>query len=785
MPDLQTLADLGRQSVAALWLPVALWTAVALAVELGLRIARSRAALALPVRGAVLAALPLSVGVPAAVSTLPQPAAAARWAPPSVQWLPDVWVGAPPPAVAAAAPPLGDVLLGLAVVLVALAGAVGVVRLLGSLARAGALRRGLVPASEEIQAAVDHARRQLGVARPVRAVLAPEHAAPFTLGWRRPLVALPPGLAGDAAQVAVTHEVAHVRRADYAWHLAQRALTAVCAAHPLAWVLARGLDVDRERAVDAIVLDACPGRRRTYADLLFSYAALPAPPLALGAVGGSSSLKSRVEAMTSPLPPRRLRQLARWGRLLGVLALASASALAATTVAPALSDVTFQLVDPVYQVDGQQFDGAGSISDAAFRYYVLDLAGVGRWVVSAEPFPGSSPTGRFEDRVLRAEAGGHSLVVRSAAPLFPDGAPSAVAHVRFEAGDASAAGAGFVESLPHTLEGLGPVGAVSPTASVLALVAGEAERVEGRVTDADTGEPIARATVSIPDTQIGAATDEDGRYVLNAPDDARTVRVVAPGYVSRLVRLAEGQRQLDVALTTRDVPRQMESGAAPPPSEPPGPDVFDVAEVQPRLIEGSNLQPDYPPLAREAGIEGRVIVQFIVDTDDSVSDAQVMRSPHDMLSRAALETVESLRFEPGRQSGEAVKVRLALPITFRLPEGENESGSRDTSQEQRLGRVWFSGTDLALLANEGAVRHLYDFAPQRLARFNSPSGAVELRYALMPDGKTADVVTVSNTSGEVLERIARFMVDRMRFRESSRPGAPVPATFRLEYQAAE
>ena len=371
MPDLATLADLGRASISAFWLPLALWTALALALEAGLRLGRSRAALALPVRGAVLAALPLAVAVPALLRALAPEAVQqmTAWAP-GVQWLPGIVVGDVPADPTAAGPPVLDVALGGAVVLAALLAAVHLARLARSLAGVAAARRQLAPAGAPAQAAVDDARQRLGVSRPVAAVAAPAGAAPFTVGWRRPLVALPDGLDRDAREVAALHEVAHVRRADFAWHVAQRAVVAAFAAHPLAWALGRGLDLDRERAADAVVLDACPGRRRTYADLLFSYASLPAPALAIGAAGGSSFLKHRIDAMTSSLSPAQSRRLGLLGRLGGFLALFAvvAGVTAMTPLAPAseagASDVTDAETVRSRAIDGPSGRAVDAESDA-------------------------------------------------------------------------------------------------------------------------------------------------------------------------------------------------------------------------------------------------------------------------------------------------------------------------------------------------------------------------------------------------------------------------------------
>ena len=112
---------------------------------------------------------------------------------------------------------------------------------------------------------------------------------------------------------------------------------------------------------------------------------------------------------------------------------------------------------------------------------------------------------------------------------------------------------------------------------------------------------------------------------------------------------------------------------APPPPPPPPlvetaeKDVFDVAEVQPELIGGlAAIRPVYPEFARRAQIEGTVVVQFVVDERGAVVDPFVVRSPSDLLSQAALDAVRTVTFTPGQQRGRPVKVRFAVPVTFRL-----------------------------------------------------------------------------------------------------------------------
>ncbi len=100
--------------------------------------------------------------------------------------------------------------------------------------------------------------------------------------------------------------------------------------------------------------------------------------------------------------------------------------------------------------------------------------------------------------------------------------------------------------------------------------------------------------------------------------------------------------------------------------EPP---FVDFAEVMPELIGGIEaLQATitYPEFARRSGIAGRVILQFIVNTDGSVRDAIVVRGIGGGCDEAALEAIRNAQFTPGLQRGRPVRVRFALPVTFRL-----------------------------------------------------------------------------------------------------------------------
>jgi TonB family protein len=97
-------------------------------------------------------------------------------------------------------------------------------------------------------------------------------------------------------------------------------------------------------------------------------------------------------------------------------------------------------------------------------------------------------------------------------------------------------------------------------------------------------------------------------------------------------------------------------------------EVFMVVDKQPELVGGMEaLQQsvEYPGFAKQAGIEGRVIVQFIVDEEGNVQDPKITRGVHKLLNEEAIRAVKEQKFKPGKKRGRAVKVQMSLPVDFR------------------------------------------------------------------------------------------------------------------------
>ena len=102
--------------------------------------------------------------------------------------------------------------------------------------------------------------------------------------------------------------------------------------------------------------------------------------------------------------------------------------------------------------------------------------------------------------------------------------------------------------------------------------------------------------------------------------------------------------------------------------------IFQVVEEAPEFPGGNkecmkflsnNIK--YPQISQENGVQGRVIVQFVVNADGSVVDPVVVRGVDPYLDKEALRVIKLMpKWKPGKQRGKAVRVRYTQPVMFRL-----------------------------------------------------------------------------------------------------------------------
>ena len=102
--------------------------------------------------------------------------------------------------------------------------------------------------------------------------------------------------------------------------------------------------------------------------------------------------------------------------------------------------------------------------------------------------------------------------------------------------------------------------------------------------------------------------------------------------------------------------------------------IFQVVEEAPEYPGGqkecmkflsNNIK--YPQISQENGVQGRVIVQFVVNADGSIVDPVVVRGVDPYLDKEALRVIKLMpKWKPGKQRGKAVRVRFTQTVMFRL-----------------------------------------------------------------------------------------------------------------------
>lgn len=110
--------------------------------------------------------------------------------------------------------------------------------------------------------------------------------------------------------------------------------------------------------------------------------------------------------------------------------------------------------------------------------------------------------------------------------------------------------------------------------------------------------------------------------------------------------------------------------------------VYNTVEEMPEFPGGQNAlmrwladNLKYPMEAAEAGIQGRVVVKFVIDKNGNVTNPTVARSVCDALDAEALRIVRSMpKWTPGKQDGKCVAVEYSLPVVFRIAGGKNGTG---------------------------------------------------------------------------------------------------------------
>ena len=234
--------------------------------------------------------------------------------------------------------------------------------------------------------------------------------------------------------------------------------------------------------------------------------------------------------------------------------------------------------------------------------------------------------------------------------------------------------------------------AVSETTQPEAVVADDNEKfiAKGIVYDysEDKPTPIVGAIVQVSGTKRGTVTDKEGRFKIEVSKGEK-LEVAYVGYESTF---------LGVSKAFSDEGREYIVGLMKEGSDPNK--AFDVVEEMPQFPGGAQALMEYlaqnikyPAEAEKAGIQGRVILTFVVDQDGRAIEPKVVRSVDPLLDAEALRLISTMpKWVPGKQNGEVVRVKYTLPIQFALG-GTNVDQTSKVESTNSHGEIVVVGLD--------------------------------------------------------------------------------------------
>lgn len=226
-------------------------------------------------------------------------------------------------------------------------------------------------------------------------------------------------------------------------------------------------------------------------------------------------------------------------------------------------------------------------------------------------------------------------------------------------------------------------------------------KVQGQVLEKSTNTPVVGANVIIKGTTSGTITDLDGNFVISMPVGATlsvsyinmktkelTITEKLIGKIKSLKVYLEGE----ITTKTQEVVVVGYGGGEEASDEVP---VFRVVEEMPEFpggmgeclkFLGKNIK--YPVEAQKAGVQGKVIVQFVVEKDGNIANPKVVRSIDPDLDGEAIRVISIMpKWKPGMQKGQPVRVKYTVPVTFRL-DGKDTKSNETRHLELRTDSVF-------------------------------------------------------------------------------------------------
>lgn len=200
---------------------------------------------------------------------------------------------------------------------------------------------------------------------------------------------------------------------------------------------------------------------------------------------------------------------------------------------------------------------------------------------------------------------------------------------------------------------------------------------------------------------------------------------------------------------------------------------------------------EYPDAARQAGVDGFVIVRFVVDEKGKAIEHTVDEDPGYGMAEAAIKAVKKLgKWVPGRNRGEAVKVRMTVPVKFKMPEVKTEEKTvmPDVHDvvEQMPRYEGCDGTD-DTAARNCTHQSIAKFIRSNLrypeaAQKQNVSGTVIVKFIITETGAVTDPVVEEGLGAGCDEEALRLVQAMPQWTPGMQGGKPVKVRMKLPFQ---
>lgn len=209
----------------------------------------------------------------------------------------------------------------------------------------------------------------------------------------------------------------------------------------------------------------------------------------------------------------------------------------------------------------------------------------------------------------------------------------------------------------------------------------------------------------------------------------------------------------------------------------------------------------YPKKARKAGIDGHVMVKFVVNCDGSISDIGIHKPADPDLNAEAMRIASIMpKWTPGIYRGQVVPVRYLMPVTFRLSNEEKESGLRYVKIRSRNKDVMINpvnSEEMKMMPSfPGGGKALKKFLDNNLdypdvADRKSIHGRVVVRFTVGEDGSISGIEVVESVHPTLDKEVVRVVKSMPKWNPGMENGQPVsrqvflPVNFNMEHDKSK